>query len=643
MKKSGHDEVEPDRALHRGLLVHLAADQEGRRADSRRSACRSASRRCAPTASSRRPARRDAQACAPRGLTFAPEAGTQRMRDVVNKNVTEEQLHRDGRARVLARLGQDEALLHDRPAHRRRRGRARHRRRSASARSQVGKRVAQGNGRRGHRQRLDPRAEAAHAVSVVRDGHRSTRSRASSSCCATRRARRRASKLRTHDADDERARRHLRARRSHARRRARARLPRAARASTPGTSSSSSTSGRRRFDALRHRAAPYLGTIPVTARLPWDHIDVGLEDGFLAREYRKALKSRLARRAARSRARSSTTRTSRTPNADTRRLVCYDCGVACDLGAMRDERVVFLRKLGAKTPRVPREARRRRRRCREKARRARPPTHRARAKRGAIRFASRRSGRSALLSHLDLIRALPRAFRRLEVPHLLLGGLPSEARHDLRARALARRREPRRNPRREAHGRRRPARLSRASSRASLRKVCGGRRGIALSAADRGLAKAIDGARYAVGIPRKSARRDRRRSTAPAEVERVLEATEIRLVRRFERGLAKAVDAKALPPRALAGDARAAAFLDDAQVAGDLVPLLVDVDVTGEGGVKIAEVMEALFGKNADGDITIPYHAVRAELGLWNEGRLVSPIERIAASTSETESRTALS
>ena len=26
------------------------------------------------------------------GLTFAPEAGTQRMRDVVNKNVTDEQL-----------------------------------------------------------------------------------------------------------------------------------------------------------------------------------------------------------------------------------------------------------------------------------------------------------------------------------------------------------------------------------------------------------------------------------------------------------------------------------------------------------------------------------------------------------------------
>src|SRR6185503_2690951 len=36
----------------------------------------------------------------------------------------------------------------------------------------------------------------------------------------------------------------------------------------------------------------YLGTLPVSGRLPWDHLDIGLEDGFLAREYRKALASR---------------------------------------------------------------------------------------------------------------------------------------------------------------------------------------------------------------------------------------------------------------------------------------------------------------------------------------------------------------
>src|SRR5882724_10239266 len=48
-------------------------------------------------------------------------------------------------------------------------------------------------------------------------------------------------------------------------------------------------------EALEHfqiDPAQYLGTIAVTARLPWDHFDIGLEEGFLAREYRKALGSR---------------------------------------------------------------------------------------------------------------------------------------------------------------------------------------------------------------------------------------------------------------------------------------------------------------------------------------------------------------
>ncbi|HEY1585065.1 MAG TPA: TIGR03960 family B12-binding radical SAM protein, partial [Polyangia bacterium] len=36
----------------------------------------------------------------------------------------------------------------------------------------------------------------------------------------------------------------------------------------------------------------YLSTRPVDARLPWDHIDVGLAEGFLAWEYRRALKDR---------------------------------------------------------------------------------------------------------------------------------------------------------------------------------------------------------------------------------------------------------------------------------------------------------------------------------------------------------------
>jgi hypothetical protein len=40
--------------------------------------------------------------------------------------------------------------------------------------------------------------------------------------------------------------------------------------------------------------------------------------------------------------------------ADTKRLVCYDCGVACDLTKMRDDRIVALRSLGADKRPAPR-------------------------------------------------------------------------------------------------------------------------------------------------------------------------------------------------------------------------------------------------------------------------------------------------
>src|SRR5690606_28089274 len=51
---------------------------------------------------------------------------------------------------------------------------------------------------------------------------------------------------------------------------------------------------REAFARLGLDTAPFLGTLPMTARLPWDHIDVGLAEGFLAREYRRALANRLS-------------------------------------------------------------------------------------------------------------------------------------------------------------------------------------------------------------------------------------------------------------------------------------------------------------------------------------------------------------
>ncbi|HEY3595530.1 MAG TPA: TIGR03960 family B12-binding radical SAM protein, partial [Polyangiaceae bacterium] len=91
----------------------------------------------------------------------------------------------------------------------------------------------------------------------------------------------------------------------------------------------------------------FLGTIPVTARLPWDHIDVGLGDGFLAKEYRKALKNRLSPPCAKTIGSFIHYTNVEDAEADKRPLVCYDCGVTCDLSAMRAERIAFLSKMGA--------------------------------------------------------------------------------------------------------------------------------------------------------------------------------------------------------------------------------------------------------------------------------------------------------
>ena len=61
------------------------------------------------------------------GLTMAPEAGSERLRAVVNKNLPEEVIIASAQAAFKAGLAPAQALLHDRPAHRDRRGPGGHR------------------------------------------------------------------------------------------------------------------------------------------------------------------------------------------------------------------------------------------------------------------------------------------------------------------------------------------------------------------------------------------------------------------------------------------------------------------------------------------------------------------------------------
>lgn len=99
----------------------------------------------------------------------------------------------------------------------------------------------------------------------------------------------------------------------------------------------------------------YLGTRPVSARLPWDHLDVGLEDGFLLGEYRKAMKGRASPPCGKVAGQLIHHTTLEDAEEDRRRLVCYDCGVACDLTKMREDRLVALRGLGKVALRVVKE------------------------------------------------------------------------------------------------------------------------------------------------------------------------------------------------------------------------------------------------------------------------------------------------
>ena len=171
----------------------------------------------------------------------------------------------------------------------------------------------------------------------------------------------------------------------------------------------------------------FTGTLPVDARLPWDHIEIGLEPGFLADEYRKALASRVSPPCGKPFGAKVHATNMADAEADARRLVCYDCGIACDMSEMRQERLVSLRTLGElKDQRHGRE-----RLEAEQASPAMIPADRLRgrlhiskqAEDSAFKSAAEaphtrlrvffgKSGPMCFMGHLDLLRVIPRMLRR---------------------------------------------------------------------------------------------------------------------------------------------------------------------------------------------------------------------------------------
>ncbi|MBK8717966.1 MAG: TIGR03960 family B12-binding radical SAM protein [Deltaproteobacteria bacterium] len=177
-------------------------------------------------------------------------------------------------------------------------------------------------------------------------------------------------------------------------------------------------------------------TLPVGARLPWDHIDIGLEPDFLEGEWRKAIKGRASPPCGKPNGAKVHHGRLGAAQADHRRLVCYDCGIACDMTQMRDERIVALRDLDTRArataggdddapdevaaptleePAIVPLARLRGRLPKSQLGPSSAYTANAEAPHSRLRVFFAKSGPLRFIGHLDFLRNLPRLFRRARI------------------------------------------------------------------------------------------------------------------------------------------------------------------------------------------------------------------------------------
>jgi radical SAM family uncharacterized protein/radical SAM-linked protein len=541
------------------------------------------------------------------GLTFAPEAGTQRMRDVINKNVTEAQLMETAersfsrgfdKMKLYFILGlpteEDEDVLGIVDVGKNALGVGKRLKRNVKVTVSVSTHVP-----KPHTPfqwcAMDPLSEVERKQHLLRDAVRKVRGL----------------NLRLHDATTSVLEGVLA--------RGDRRLGDVIERAYLGGARFDSWDDQFRLDlwqeALEHfgiQQGVYLGTIPVTARVPWDHLDVGLEPGFLAREYRRALKSRLSPPCGKVAGTFIHPTNVEDAVAQTKRLVCYDCGVACDLGKMREERVVFLRKLGAEkrpvllpvvqepavagaalavegaAPAPPKG----------RPRKARPEAFRPIRPGGppvGYRLRFEKTGPAALLGHLDLARELPRALRRSGVrirysegfhpkpdlsfgPALSLGVASLDEYVD--------------------------ARLIDAPPIPELLERLRGvtapglafHDAILLSSDDPPISSIVTAADYVVALPEHVVRELGGLDALARLMEALLAKTEA-VVMRDMSGIGKRIDVRRFLQSCALGSETSRAVLEQAGLVGASLPLDVTIGMGPNGSCKVSEVVEALAGR----------------------------------------------
>lgn len=541
------------------------------------------------------------------GLTFAPEAGTQRMRDVVNKNVTEEQLMLTAE-RVFSRGWSKMKLYFMIGLPTEEEEDVRGIVQTGARAREVGRKLQRGKG-----------PEVTVSVSVhVPKPHTPFQWCAMNARGEVREkqgwlreeARERRIKLRLHDSEGSwlegvlaRGDRRLSDVIEHAWRNG------------------------ARFDSWEERLLPevwaqafeacgidpeiFLRTIPVTARLAWDHIDVGLEEGFLAREYRKALSNRLSPPCGKAAGMFVHHTNTKDALTDKRRLVCYDCGVACDLSGMREERLDFLTQLGADTPPAPRE---RVPLERVEPKRRTPPAPIAQGKPLRVRLRYAKLGRAAYRGHLDLVRVLPRIFRRAGMPLYYSAGFHPKPEMtfgpalSLGIASLSEYVDVKLDGDVPFSLEDLPARLN-AVSELGLTFLDAA----VLGEGDRRITRTIDEAIYVAGVPH-AVLAERGLGTLEAlraqiEARRRGDLTVLRVI----EGIGKKVDIGRYLIDVEVGEG--AEVLERAAIGGRLVPIRLRLRIEGSGAAKPSEAMEALLGER-ELPMRIVREALLAEAGV---------------------------
>jgi radical SAM family uncharacterized protein/radical SAM-linked protein len=172
------------------------------------------------------------------------------------------------------------------------------------------------------------------------------------------------------------------------------------------------------LEELRLCRETYFAGLPLGGRLPWDHIDVGVAPAFLQREYERSVGGRSSPPCGKPFGAKVHASCLEDAERDTRKLVCFQCGVECDLEAMREGRRQSLQALATHAPDA--EARIEAPEATDvkasTSRRARPRTAIRNRESLRYRLLFTKKERARYLSHLDVVRTIPRVFRRASLP-----------------------------------------------------------------------------------------------------------------------------------------------------------------------------------------------------------------------------------